>query len=63
MDEPYHLFAFNNPSDALSIIKTLEWAVVDYKDMLSVYLCYVYNSLLIPFHSKKIFKKLPLVSG
>lgn len=27
-DEPYYLFAFNNPSDALSVIKTLEWAVV-----------------------------------
>ena len=28
MDEPYQLFAFNDPSDALSIIKTLEWSVV-----------------------------------
>jgi DNA-binding NtrC family response regulator len=28
MDEPYYLFAFNNPFDALSVIKALEWAVV-----------------------------------
>lgn len=27
-DEPYLLFAFNNPFDALRVIKTLEWAVV-----------------------------------
>ena len=26
-DEPYYLFAFNNPFDALKVIKTLEWAV------------------------------------
>ncbi len=28
MDEPYYLFAFENPVDALSVIKSLEWAVV-----------------------------------
>jgi len=28
MDEPYYLFAFDNPLDALKVIKTLEWAVV-----------------------------------
>jgi|GEM_PF-657336 len=28
MDEPYYLFAFDNPIDALSVIKSLEWAVV-----------------------------------
>ncbi len=28
MDEPYYLFAFDNPVDALSVIKSLEWAVV-----------------------------------
>ena len=27
-DEPYYLFGFNNPLDALSVIKSLEWAVV-----------------------------------
>lgn len=27
-DEPYYLFAFDNPFDALWEIKTLEWAVV-----------------------------------
>jgi DNA-binding NtrC family response regulator len=27
-DEPYYLFSFNNPFDALNVIKTLEWAVV-----------------------------------
>jgi two-component system probable response regulator PhcQ len=27
-DEPYYLFAFDNPFDALRVIKTLEWAVV-----------------------------------
>lgn len=27
-DEPYYLFSFNNPLDALNVIKTLEWAVV-----------------------------------
>jgi len=28
MDEPYYLFAFDTPLDALKVIKTLEWAVV-----------------------------------
>jgi DNA-binding NtrC family response regulator len=28
MDEPYYLFAFDNPFDALNVIRTLEWAVV-----------------------------------
>ena len=28
MDEPYYLFAFDNPLDALKVIRTLEWAVV-----------------------------------
>ncbi|MEJ2656097.1 MAG: response regulator [Desulfobacterales bacterium] len=28
MDEPYYLFAFDNPLDALNVINTLEWAVV-----------------------------------
>lgn len=28
MDEPYYLFAFDSPLDALKVIKTLEWAVV-----------------------------------
>jgi DNA-binding NtrC family response regulator len=27
-DEPYYLFAFDNPLDALKVIKTLEWAVI-----------------------------------
>ena len=27
-DEPYYLFGFDNPLDALSVIKSLEWAVV-----------------------------------
>jgi len=27
-DEPYYVFSFNNPFDALNVIKTLEWAVV-----------------------------------
>jgi DNA-binding NtrC family response regulator len=27
-DEPYYLFTFDNPLDALKVIKTLEWAVV-----------------------------------
>jgi CheY-like chemotaxis protein len=27
-DEPYYVFAFDNPLDALNVIKTLEWAVV-----------------------------------
>lgn len=27
-DESYYLFAFDNPLDALQVIKTLEWAVV-----------------------------------
>lgn len=27
-DEPYYLFAFDNPLDALKVIRTLEWAVV-----------------------------------
>ncbi|MDH4206310.1 MAG: response regulator [Desulfobacteraceae bacterium] len=27
-DEPYYLFAFDNPFDALKVTKTLEWAVV-----------------------------------
>ena len=26
-DEPYYLFAFANPTDALSVINTFEWAV------------------------------------
>ncbi len=28
MDEPYYLFAFDSPLDALSVIKSLEFAVV-----------------------------------
>jgi DNA-binding NtrC family response regulator len=28
IDEPYHIFKLNNPFDALSVINTLEWAVV-----------------------------------
>jgi len=28
MNEPYYLFAFDNPLDALNVIRTLEWAVV-----------------------------------
>lgn len=28
MDEPYYLFTFDNPFDALKVIRTLEWAVV-----------------------------------
>ena len=28
MDEPYYLFTFENPLDALNVIRTLEWAVV-----------------------------------
>jgi DNA-binding NtrC family response regulator len=28
MDEPYYLFTFENPLDALKVIRTLEWAVV-----------------------------------
>jgi DNA-binding NtrC family response regulator len=28
MDEPYYLFAFDNPLDALKVIRSLEWAVV-----------------------------------
>jgi DNA-binding NtrC family response regulator len=27
-DEPYYVFSFNNPFDALNVIKTLEWAAV-----------------------------------
>jgi DNA-binding NtrC family response regulator len=27
MDEPYYLFTFDNPIDALKVIKTLDWAV------------------------------------
>lgn len=27
-DESYYLFAFDNPFDALKVIKTIEWAVV-----------------------------------
>jgi len=27
-DEPYYVFSFNNPFDALNVIKALEWAVV-----------------------------------
>jgi DNA-binding NtrC family response regulator len=27
-DEPYYLFAFIDPSDALSVINTFEWAIV-----------------------------------
>ena len=27
-DEPYYLFTFDNPLDALKVIRTLEWAVV-----------------------------------
>ena len=27
-DEPYYLFTFDNPLDALKVIGTLEWAVV-----------------------------------
>ena len=27
-DEPYYLFTFANPLDALKVIRTLEWAVV-----------------------------------
>ena len=26
-DEPYYLFAFTNPTDALNVVNTLEWAV------------------------------------
>ena len=28
MDEPYYSFTFDNPLDALKVIRTLEWAVV-----------------------------------
>ncbi len=28
MDEPYYLFSYDNPLDALGVIKSLEWAVV-----------------------------------
>lgn len=28
MDEPYYLFTFDNPLDALEVIRLLEWAVV-----------------------------------
>ena len=28
MDEPYYLFTFDNPLDALKVIRALEWAVV-----------------------------------
>lgn len=28
IDEPYYLFAFDTPIDALSVINSLEWAVV-----------------------------------
>ena len=28
LDEPYYLFAFDNPHDALKVINSLEWAVV-----------------------------------
>ena len=28
MDEPYYLFTFDNPFDALKVIRSLEWAVV-----------------------------------
>jgi DNA-binding NtrC family response regulator len=28
IDEPYYLFTFDNPLDALKVIKLLEWAVV-----------------------------------
>jgi DNA-binding NtrC family response regulator len=28
MDEPYYLFTFDNPLDALKVIRTLEWAVI-----------------------------------
>ena len=27
-DEPYYVFSFNNPFEALNVIKTLDWAVV-----------------------------------
>jgi DNA-binding NtrC family response regulator len=27
-DEPYYVFSFDNPLDALNVIKTLKWAVV-----------------------------------
>jgi DNA-binding NtrC family response regulator len=27
-DEPYYVFSFDNPLEALNVIKTLEWAVV-----------------------------------
>jgi DNA-binding NtrC family response regulator len=27
MDDPYYLFTFDNPLDALNVIKTLDWAV------------------------------------
>lgn len=27
-EEPYYIFTFDNPHDALSVINTLEWAVV-----------------------------------
>jgi len=28
MDEPYYLFTFDNPLDALDVIRSLKWAVV-----------------------------------
>jgi DNA-binding NtrC family response regulator len=28
VDEPYYLFTFDNPLDALKVIRSLEWAVV-----------------------------------
>ena len=28
MDEPFYIFTFDNPLDALKVFKTLEWAVV-----------------------------------
>ncbi|MDH4206600.1 MAG: response regulator [Desulfobacteraceae bacterium] len=28
MDEPYYLFTFDNPFEALKVIRSLEWAVV-----------------------------------
>ena len=28
MDEPYYLFTFDNPLDALKVLRSLEWAVV-----------------------------------
>ena len=27
-NEPYYVFAFDNPLDALNVVKTLDWAVV-----------------------------------